>query len=267
MKLAILGYDELGNDIAHHFEKKGYHITFVIYKHKNISLAESQFQKVIYLPQTPEQEIEQIVTENDAFILTHSLSFEDRAQLKKIAHSFLQSAKAHTKKTLIFLSSVLIYGDHKGHWVDETSPLKAEKHHHTLLNEIESFFLSLESFDWKCCILRLASVYDGIEDLKKRLEKMQNTSLPGNGLHHTNMIHLEDVYATIEYVLRHHLIGIYNLCDNEHPTQKEFYESLAKKNHIQLPSWKGQEPAEFDFRASNHKLKAQGYILQYPTRE
>lgn len=266
MKFAILGYDELGSNLAKFFEKKGHLITSVVYLHKNISAVESQFQKVIYLPKTPEKEIEQIVSENDVFILTHSLSYEDRTQLKTIATSFLKSAKTHPNKTLIFLSSTSIYGDHKGQWVDEDSALKTEKNHHVLLNEIESFFLSLKNYEWNCCILRLANVYYSKEDLIDRFQKLTHLPLPGNGMHHTNMVHIQDVYFCIEYIVRHHLTGIYNLCDDDHSTQKEFYELLAKTFQLSLPAWKGQRSTEFDFRASNHKIKSKGFCLSQPKR-
>lgn len=264
MKFAILGCDFLGKKIARYFQKE-HAITSVVYLSRNIHEAEKEFQKAIYLSKTPQNDINQIISENDVFIITHSLALEDREHLRSIATAFKNAAKNHPNKKLIYLSSIEIYGDQKGHWTDEDAVIIPDENL-SLLFEIEAFFLFLETFDWKTCILRLANVYEGKKDLIERVKSKESKKLPGNGQQYLNLIHLNDVLSCLTYALNHNLEGIYNLCEDDHPTKKELYEKLAKESQLSPPIWEGDKIVGNNIRASNHKIKAEGFSLSYPNK-
>ena len=81
------------------------------------------------------------------------------------------------------------------------------------------------------------------------------------------MIHCEDAVAAVDYAVRHHLQGIYNLSDDEHPTLGHLYDELAR--HFRLPpvSWdSSRKGAQLNKRISNHKVKAEGFVLHHSHR-
>jgi NAD dependent epimerase/dehydratase family enzyme len=82
------------------------------------------------------------------------------------------------------------------------------------------------------------------------------------------MIHKLDCAAAIDYALRHHLEGVFNLSDNEHPTRKELYDSISQKFHLPKVQWDPKHTPlhSGNKRVSNHKIKAEGFAFHHPTR-
>ena len=67
---------------------------------------------------------------------------------------------------------------------------------------------------------------------------------------------------------RHHLTGIYNLADDDHPTRKELYDEISKKFQVPEVTW---DPSLTSLRSgnkrvSNHKIKQSGYRFVHPHR-
>ena len=92
--------------------------------------------------------------------------------------------------------------------------------------------------------------------------------LPGMGNQYTNMVHREDCVRVINYTLNHHLTGVYNLADNDHPTKKELYDEISKKMGLKPVNW---DPNLTSFplqskRVSNHKIRGAGYHFIRPFR-
>jgi hypothetical protein len=82
------------------------------------------------------------------------------------------------------------------------------------------------------------------------------------------MIYKSDCIAAMDYALRHHLEGIFNVADDEHPTRKELYDIISHKFGLPKVKW---DPTLTNLhsgnkRISNHLIKAQGFSLRHHGR-
>ena len=81
------------------------------------------------------------------------------------------------------------------------------------------------------------------------------------------MIHRDDAIAAIDYAIRHHLNGVYNLSDDDHPTIGHLYDQLAHHFHLPKAIWNpDQDTALLNKRISNHKIKSEGFAFHHPHR-
>ncbi len=82
-----------------------------------------------------------------------------------------------------------------------------------------------------------------------------------------NMIHRDDVVGAILTAMNTEP-GIYNAVDNEPVTQLHFFQWLAKELAKSMPP-EGEsifrKRAPTNKRVRNKKLKAEGWVLRYPT--
>lgn len=269
MKCAIIGCGYVGSTLADLWSSKGYLVTCTTTKKQNIKQGP---QNWVIAKGTDLNTITWLVEENDLILITVTPpSLEDyRKTYLGTAETIKQAAKNVKKpKRLIFTSATSVYGDHKGQWVDEESLLLAEVIEIKYLIEAEKTFLSLKEWGWHIDILRLCEIYGPKRSLRKKIEDLQGKVLPGKGNNFANMVHLEDVTAAIDYIQSHNLEGIYNLCDDEHPTQLEFFNKLAELYQQDKPTWDPHLDLyiRMNKRISNHKIKAAGYELIHPTRD
>ena len=82
------------------------------------------------------------------------------------------------------------------------------------------------------------------------------------------MVHKTDVAAALDYALRHHLEGIYNVVDDEHPSRKDLYKQISHHCHLRTIHWDPELTSMHggNKRVSNHKIKAAGFTFQFPHR-
>jgi nucleoside-diphosphate-sugar epimerase len=100
------------------------------------------------------------------------------------------------------------------------------------------------------------------------MQNLQGHPLPGTGEAYTNMVHKDDCVRAINYVHKHHLTGVYNLADDDHPTRKELYDLVAEKTKLPKVQWDASlsNLHRGNKRISNHKIKSAGYSFEHPHR-
>ncbi len=271
MKIAIIGCGYIGQEAASIWKKKGFHVTATTRNPDRLDELSKLAQKSIVLKGNDEDELIPLIADNDAIVLTigaDSPEHYESAYLntsKIIRHLALEM---DTPRHLIYTSSTSVYGDHHGQWVDETSPLLSKSEQGKILIETEKNYLATEEVGWRVCILRLAEIYGPERELSRRVKQLEGHALPGSGDHYTNMVHRKDCADAIDYALRHHLEGIYNLADDDHPTRKELYDAISHKFGLARLKW---DPTHTPLhtgnkRVSNHKIKTEGFAFLYPHR-
>jgi nucleoside-diphosphate-sugar epimerase len=270
--VAIIGCGYVGTALASFWKKKNYSITATTTQVKQGKTLSKVVPNTIIAKGTDKAIIEKIIAENEIIILTLSTSYTQNFQntflgtSQTIKQAALQSKQS---KTLIYTSNCLVYGDHKGHWVDESSPSNPLTEQSRILIETEKNILSLQQQKWKVCVLRLGDIYGPNREISKTVKKLEQQVLPGDGSQYTNMTHRDDVIAAIDYALTYHLDGIYNLVDDDHPKTRELYEEICTRLFLPKITW---EPSHSKIeqgnkRVSNHKIKSAGYTFLHPHRE
>ena len=271
MKIAIIGSGYIGTELSMML-KKDHYITIATNTVHKMILLEKISQKTIILDLKDDDQIFDLLANNDAIVITISADKQEDFDITylKIAQAIKKQALlSDIKRTIIYTSSIVVYGDQQGKWVDETASINPISNEAQILSDTENIYLSLKEDDWKICILRLAEIYGPGHDLTMMIKELEKNIIPGKGDNFTNMIHLEDVLYSIDYALNHHLEGIYNIVDDDHPTRKELYHQISQKMHLTDVKW---NPNYKIFRntnkkVSNHKIKSAGYHFFVPSRK
>jgi nucleoside-diphosphate-sugar epimerase len=269
--IAIIGCGYIGMDVAALWSQRGHHVTATTRSPERLPELSRVAQKGIVIKGEDEEGLIPLVAGND--ILLVSIAADS---LEQYESAYLQTAKMfrhlalemEMPRQLIYLGSTSVYGDHEGLWVDEQSPLKAKSDAAKILMETEKTYLSLDELGWTVCVLRLAEIYGPGRELSKRIKQLEGHVLPGNGEQYTNMIHKEDCVSAIDYAMRHHLEGIFNLADDDHPTRKSLYDSVCHQFDLPSVRWDPHLTGLHtgNKRVSTHKIAAEGFVFKHPHR-
>lgn len=181
--------------------------------------------------------------------------------------TYLQTAEAllpHLKpeQHVIYTGSTSVYGDAQGGWVDEETPIDPLTPHAEVLAATEEILLKHP----KCCIFRMGEIIGPGREFLDRLKKMGRSKLPGTGENLTNWIHVTDIVQALELARKETLMGVYNLCNDEHLPRKEVYEEICKQAGLPSPTWNHQPSTFFrgNKKVSNRKIKSAG-LTQFTT--
>lgn len=271
MNLVNIGCGYIGTEVASLWTKKGNAVTVTTRSPDRLDALSKVSQKSLILKPDSEEELIPLLTHNEVILITiaaDSIDHYESAYLHTAQIFRRLAIEMNLPRRLIYTSSTSVYGDHQGLWVDENTPLLAVSDQAKTLIEAEKIFLSLQDFGWQVCVLRLAEIYGPGRELSRRVRHLEGHSLPGTGDQYTNMIHRDDCVFAIDYCLRHHLQGIFNLADDEHPTRKELYDLISAKFHLPKVSWDPRLTGLHtgNKRVSNHLIKAQGFAFHHPHR-
>ena len=177
-----------------------------------------------------------------------------------------------------YLSSTSVYGDHQGHWVDESSKPIARGGQGQLRLSAENEWGSFaEAYQVPLTIFRLAGIYGPQRNVLARLVADKKETIVKKG-HFFSRIHVDDIVLPIIATMQHPKPGvsIYNVADDE-PTPSHVIDEYAA-TILQRPPLKkiayematlsrmAQEFYSHNKRVSNAKLKQEFNIqLTYPT--
>lgn len=268
---AVIGCGYLGSEVASTWRNRGTHVTATTRNPTRLDALAKIAQKGVLIKGNDEAEFAPLIAGNETILISIAAEGPEHYEqaYRNTAHIFRHLAiEMDLPRRLIYTSSTSVYGDQNARWVDEESDLLATSPQAKILIDAEEIYQSLAELGWHVCILRLSEIYGPGRELSKRIQQLQGRPLPGTGEQHTNMVHKTDCVAAIDYALRHHLEGIYNLADDDHPTRKELYKSVAKKFDLPSPTWDPTLPGLHvgNKRVSNHKIKAEGFSFRYPHR-
>jgi nucleoside-diphosphate-sugar epimerase len=187
-------------------------------------------------------------------------------------------ARAKRLETIVYLSTVGIYGDHDGGWVDETTrPRPVCSRSASRLAAERAWRQVADCAGKSLVILRLAGIYGPDRNALASLRQGRAKRIvkPGQVF---NRIHVTDLAPAIQAALVRKLPGIFNVADDEPappqdvlafaadllkcqlPPQISFTEAKASMTRMML-SFYGENK-----RVRNLRLRAElGVELRYPT--
>ena len=180
--------------------------------------------------------------------------------------------------SIVYLSSLGVYGDHGGAWVDETAATIPAHARGSARRRAELAWQALgRRRSIPVAILRLAGIYGPGQNVFVRLlaGRAHRVAKPG---HVFNRIHVADITQAIDAAFARHADGLFNVTDDEPAAYGDQVLLAARLLAIEPPpalsmdeAQKTLTPMALSFyagcvRVRNDKLKRElGVRLRYPT--
>lgn len=177
------------------------------------------------------------------------------------------------RRRVVYLSTIGVYGDHGGGWVDESTPPQATLERTQMRIAAEQAWMDTTHGD--AAILRLAGIYGPGRNalVTLRAGTARRIIKPGQVF---NRIHVDDIASAIMAAVHHQGGGIWNICDDEPAPPQDVITYAAKLMGVTPPPEEAFATAEMSAmarsfyassaRVSNAKLKHElGVTLAHPT--
>ena len=173
-----------------------------------------------------------------------------------------------------YLSTVGVYGDHGGAWVDETSACRPVSKRSTMRVAAEQQWLALGRETGKpVAILRLSGIYGPGRNALVNLEEGTARRLVKKD-QVFNRIHCDDIAGALWLLARNNLGGIFNVTDNEPAPPQDVVAYAAGLMGVEPPPEIPFETAQLspmarsfygeNKRVANKAIKAAGYRFRFP---
>ncbi|EJZ22122.1 SDR family oxidoreductase [Rhizobium sp. Pop5] len=173
-----------------------------------------------------------------------------------------------------YLSTVGVYGDHKGAWINEETPCVPVSGRSKERLEAEEGWLAMgERRGVPAAILRLSGIYGPGRNAFCNLEKGTARRLIKKD-QVFNRIRVEDIGSAARFLSDHRLGGIYNVTDDRPGPPQDVIVEAARLMGVEPPPEQAFETADLspmarsfygeNKRVSNAKLKAAGFEFSFP---
>ena len=173
-----------------------------------------------------------------------------------------------------YLSTVGVYGDHKGAWINEETPCMPVSGRSKERLEAEEGWLAMgRERGVPAAVLRLSGIYGPGRNAFCNLEKGTARRLIKKD-QVFNRIRVEDIGAATRFLSDQRLGGIYNITDDRPGPPQDVILEAARLMGVEPPPEQAFETAELtpmarsfygeNKRVSNAKLKAAGFEFSFP---
>lgn len=187
--------------------------------------------------------------------------------------AFADVPAAGRERRIVYLSTIGVYGDHAGAWVDESTPPQAALDRTRMRIAAEQAWT--DAAPGRVAILRLAGIYGPGRNALATLRagKARRIIKPGQVF---NRIHVDDIASAIMAAIHHECGGLWNVCDDEPAPPQDVIAYAAQLMGVAPPAEEAFETAEMSAmarsfyassaRVSNAKLMRElGVTLACPT--
>lgn len=189
------------------------------------------------------------------------------------AFAALGGVLAARRRKIVYLSTIGVYGDHAGGWVDESTPPQPGLDRARMRVAAEQAWT--ETAHGNVAILRLAGIYGPGRNALVTLRSgtARRIIKPGQVF---NRIHVDDIASSIMAAIHHDGGGTWNVCDHEPAPPQDVITYAAQLMGVAPPAEEAFETAGMSAmarsfyassaRVSNARLKRElGVTLAYPT--
>jgi nucleoside-diphosphate-sugar epimerase len=173
-----------------------------------------------------------------------------------------------------YLSTIGVYGDHRGAWVDEESETRPTSGRSQRRVEAEREWLTFgRQRGVPVAILRLSGIYGPGRNVFVNLENGTARRLvkPGQVF---NRIHVQDIAGALKHLSAHRTGGIFNVSDDTPAPPQDVVAHAAHLMGVAAPPEIDFETAQIspmtrsfygeNKRVSNARIKAEGYRFAFP---
>lgn len=173
-----------------------------------------------------------------------------------------------------YLSTVGVYGDHKGAWVTEETPCKPVSQRSVERVEAENVWLAYGTqHDIPVAILRLAGIYGpGRNAFRNLAEGTARRLVKPNQVF--NRIRVEDIGSAAAFLANRGMGGIFNVTDDEPAAPQDVVAEAARLMGVEPPPETPFETAALspmarsfygeNKRVSNARLREAGFQFAFP---
>jgi nucleoside-diphosphate-sugar epimerase len=225
---------------------------------------------------SPSNELKAAISEADALLVSAAPADGRDPVLAGLEEEIVQAPRL---KSVVYLSSLGVYGDSGGAWIDESAPtIPALARRGGTRIEAEHDWQALGARrNVPVAILRLGGIYGPGRNGMVRLLRgtVHRIAKPG---HVSNRVHVYDIAQAIDAAFVRNAEGVFNVVDDEPASPSDQIAFAARLIGIEPPpeipyedAGKLASPMALSFydgciRARNDKLKkALGVQLRYPT--
>ncbi len=189
----------------------------------------------------------------------------------------VEEALSHPDNTIRwigYLSTVGVYGDHQGAWVDETTPCKpSSRRSQQRVAAEQAWELLSERYGTPLAILRLSGIYGPGRNAFVNLERgTARRIVKKNQVF--NRIHVDDIAGSLRFLAGTNTGGIFNITDNEPSPPQDVVAYAAELMGVTPPPEVSFEEADLtpmarsfygeNKRVSNQRIRDLGYEFAYP---
>jgi len=180
----------------------------------------------------------------------------------------------NTIRWIGYLSTVGVYGNHDGNWIDETAPLAPTSRRSLERVEAESAWEALsERHGTPVALLRLSGIYGPGRNAFVNLERGTARRIIKDG-QVFNRIHVDDIAGSLRFLAGTNSGGAFNITDSEPAPPQDVVAYAAELMGVAIPPEIPFEEADLtpmgrsfygeNKRVSNQRIKALGYDFIYP---
>ena len=214
MKLLILGLGYTGDHIATEQSARGAQITGTVQSLSKASLLCRVGVTVrVFSPSQRDPELLADIQLCDALLVSIPPGRDGDPALNAFSAVI---ASAPRLQWIGYLSTIGVYGDHRGQWVDENTPTAPDSERSIRRLRAEQAWLDLGDASHKAVhVFRLAGIYGPCRNQLVQFAKgtARRIIKPGQVF---NRIHVQDIASTVNASLKRPRAGaIYNVTDNE----------------------------------------------------
>lgn len=269
MKMLVFGFGYTASHISSLLRRKGYaFVATVRTRAKADNVNQPGVTARVYSSNHADAQIVEDIRSSDAILM----SVPPNEHGDPVVRSFAgQIAQAGNLRWVGYLSTVGVYGDHAGNWVDEKTPTMTENGRLLNRTTAEKQWLALGAH-----VFRLSGIYGpGRNQLVQLAKGTARRIVKPNQVF--NRVHVADIATVIEASLKKSRPGsIYNVTDNEPAPPQVVVEFAARLCGLAPPTEIPFESAELSpmarsFYSHNRRVrndlirKELGVALSYPS--
>ena len=277
-RIAIAGCGHIGKLLAQQLLKKK--IPLTAYVNSETSLSECKNKnipcEIIDLDTAPDKTPQTI--DLAGFSLIYLIPPPRSGKIDTRITNYLHAIKNHKPEKFVLISTTGVYGNCKGAWIDESTPLKPSADRAFRRADAERQVQQYcQRLSIPLVILRVAGIYGPgkipLARIKSRQPIVNKQDSP-----FTNRIHADDLVNICQQALLNPVItGFYNVSDGHPGTMYDYFVSIASAMNLPAPPEISLEEAKQQLsegmltymaesrRINNKKLlKDFSLVLQYP---
>jgi nucleoside-diphosphate-sugar epimerase len=275
VKLLVFGYGYSAHYVAERLRATGADITATVRTAAKAEvLTQNGVRAKVFSPDYRDAAIAEEIAGSEAILVSTPPGDAGDPVLAAFAQAIAAAAKL---RWIGYLSTVGVYGDHAGGWVDETTPVTPTQARSLARAEAERTWLTFGAAHGKAVhVFRLAGIYGPGRNQLAQLAAGTARRIVKHG-QVFNRIHVADIAAVIEASIRSPRAGaIYNVVDDEPAAPQDVVSFAAQLCGVPPPAEIAFENAELtpmgrsfygeNKRVRNGLIRSElGVVLRYPS--